>query len=199
MVYIVHMKENPTARKIIAASRRLLDTEGADAVTMRRIAKAVGITPMAIYRHYPDREALLNALADEGFWELAACLARSRSSGTVEGRLMRLADIFLEHALESPRLFELMFLKPRPGARRFPEDFEAGGSPTANFIAEVVREGMQQGHFRKDDVWEIVFETGALSHGLIMLFLGGRTQTSAAQFRKFYRRSFGRYIRGIRK
>lgn len=193
------MGENPTARKIIAASRRLLDTEGADAVTMRRTAKAVGITPMAIYRHYPDREALLNALADEGFRELAACLGRSRVSGTVEDRLMRLANIFLEHALENPRLFELMFLKPRPGARRFPEDFEAGASPTANFIADVVREGMQQGHFREDDVWEIVFETGALSHGLIMLFLGGRTQMSAAQFRKFYRRSFGRYIRGIRK
>lgn len=192
------MPENHTAKKIITSGRRLLDAEGSDAVTMRRIAKAVGITPMAIYRHYPDREALLNALADEGFRELAACLVRRRSSGTEE-RLRRLADIFLEHALENPRLFELMFLRPRPGARRFPGDFEAGGSPTANFIAEAVREGMQQRRFREDDVWEIVFEIGALSHGLIMLFLGGRTQMSAAQFRKFYRRSFGRYIRGIRK
>ena len=193
------MPENQTAKKIMTAGRRLLNSEGPDAVTMRRIAKAVGITPMAIYRHYPDREALLNALADEGFRELAAWLARSRSSGTVEERLMRLADIFLEHALDNPRLFELMFLKPRPGARRFPEDFEAGASPTANFIAEVVREGMQQGHFREDDVWEIVFETGALSHGMIMLFLGGRMGMSVARFRKFYRDSFRRYIRGIRK
>jgi AcrR family transcriptional regulator len=193
------MPKNNTAKKIIAAGRRLLDSEGSDAVTMRRIAQAVGITAMAIYRHYSDREALLKALADEGFRELAACLARSRSSGSVEDRLMRLADIFLEHALENPRLFELMFLKPRPGARRFPEDFESGESPTANFIAEVVRQGMQEGYFREDDVWEIVFETGALSHGLIMLFLGGRMGMSAARFRKLYRRSFGRYIRGIRK
>src|SRR5579864_5378341 len=99
------MPENHTAKKIMTAGRRLLDAEGSDAVTMRRIAKAVGITPMAIYRHYPDREALLTALADEGFTELAGCLARSRSSGTIEERLMRLADIFLEHALENPRLF----------------------------------------------------------------------------------------------
>ncbi len=193
------MTQNPTARRILAAGRRLLDKEGSDAVTMRRIAKAVGITPMAIYRHYSDRETLLNALADEGFRELAACLGRNRSSGTVEERLARLADIFLEHALDNPCLFELMFLKPRPGARRFPEDFEAGASPTANFIAEVVREGMQKGHFREDNAWEIVFETGALSHGMIVLFLGGRMGMSASEFRKFYRRSFGRYIRGIRK
>lgn len=111
---------------------------------------------------------------------------------------MRLGDIYLEHALENPRLFELMFLMPRRGARRFPEDFKAGGSPTANFLADAVREGMERGLFRKDDVWEIVFEIGALSHGMIMLFLGGRMEMSAAPFRKFYRRSFGRYIRGIR-
>ena len=77
-VYDVHM--TATNRRIIIASRRLLDKEGAEAVTMRRVAKAVGITPMAIYRHYADRTALLNALADEGFEELAAQLARERAA-----------------------------------------------------------------------------------------------------------------------
>jgi len=46
------MTTTPTLRKIAAAARRLLDREGAEALTMRRIAKAVGITPMAVYRHY---------------------------------------------------------------------------------------------------------------------------------------------------
>jgi len=66
------MPTNSSNRKIAIASRRLLDKEGTEAVTMRRVAKAVGITPMAIYRHYPDRAALLNSLADEGFEELVA-------------------------------------------------------------------------------------------------------------------------------
>jgi hypothetical protein len=48
-------------------------------------------------------------------------------------------------------------------------------------------------------VWEIVFEMGALSHGLIMLYLGGRMAVPPARFRAFYRRSFRRYIHGIRK
>ncbi|MFZ0518122.1 MAG: helix-turn-helix domain-containing protein, partial [Acidobacteriaceae bacterium] len=60
----------PTSRKIAIAARRLLDREGAEALTMRRIANAIGITPMALYRHYKDRASLLNALADEGFAEL---------------------------------------------------------------------------------------------------------------------------------
>jgi AcrR family transcriptional regulator len=190
---------NSTTRRIATAARRLLDKEGAEAVTMRRVAQAVGITPMAIYRHYSDRAGLLNALADTGFAELTARLARQRFPGGIEQQLTKMAEIYLEHALHNPRLFELMFLKPREGARRYPRDFKAGRSPTANLMAAAVEEGMKNGHFRKDDVWEIVFEMGALSHGLIMLYLGGRMAVPPTRFRAFYRRSFRRYIHGIRK
>ena len=198
VVYTVHVIASPTARRIAIAGRRLLDKEGAEAVTMRRVAKAVGITPMAIYRHYRDRAALLNALADEGFEELAAQLTGKRFSSSIEERLTKMGEIYLEHALQNPRLFELMFLKPREGARRYPRDFKAGGSPSANLMAEAVRKGMESGYFREDDVWEIVFEMGALSHGLIMLYLGGRMGVTPARFRALYRRSFRRYIHGIR-
>jgi AcrR family transcriptional regulator len=187
-----------TIRRIAIASRRLLDKDGAEAVTMRRVAKAVGITPMAIYRHYSDRTALLNALADEGFEDLAARLMGKRFSGSVEQRLMKLGDIHLEHALRNPRLYELMFLKPRKGARRYPQDFKTGRSPTFNPTVELIQEGMESGYFRKDDAWEIVFEMSALSHGLIMLYLGGRMGVPPARFRAVYRRSFRRYIHGIR-
>lgn len=166
---------------------------------MRRVAAAVGVTPMAIYRHYPDRASLLNALAEEGFEELAARLAVKKLSSGFEKRLTKMMDIYLEHALQKPRLFELMFLKPRQGARSYPRDFKAGRSPTANLLVEVVRSGMDSGYFRKGDPWEIVFEMGALSHGLLLLYLGGRMAVPPAQFREFYRRSFKRFIHGVRK
>jgi AcrR family transcriptional regulator len=193
------MTERSTSEKIASAARRLLDREGADAVTMRRVAEAVGITAMAVYRHYPNRAGLLNALADEGFAELTLRLESLRTSGDMTKRLERVMDVFLDHALERPRLFELMFLKPREGARRFPEDFRAGRSPTANPSEVILREGMEAGVLREDDVWEIVFEMGALLQGLIMLYLGGRTSMSEKEFRKFCRRSFERYMHGICK
>ncbi|MGA2049398.1 MAG: TetR/AcrR family transcriptional regulator [Terracidiphilus sp.] len=192
------MRARPTVERIAAAARRLLDEEGIDAVTMRRVAEAVGITPMAIYRHFPDRAGLLNAVAGQGFEELAARLAAMRFSGSIEERLTKMGKTYLDHALENPRLFELMFLKPREGARRYPRDFKAGRSPTANLMVEVMKEGMENGYFRADDPWEIVFEIGALSHGLIMLYLGGRMNMSATRFRALYQRSFRRYIHGIR-
>ncbi len=198
MVYTVYMTTAPTVQRIATAARRLLDKEGADAVTMRRVASAVGITPMAVYRHYPNRAGLLNALADAGFDELAARLAEVRSVGDLEKRLTNILNIYLEHALQNPRLFELMFMTRREGARRYPQDFKAGRSPTANPMAELIREGMATGYFRKDDAWEIIFEMGALLQGLVMLYLGGRMAVSPARFRAFCHRSFRRYLHGIR-
>jgi AcrR family transcriptional regulator len=197
-VYTVYVRARDTAREIAVAARRLLDKEGTEAVTMRRVAQAAGITAMAIYRHYPDRVALLNTLAEQGFEELSALLKRRRFSGAWQTRLMRMANLFLDHALQNPRLFELMFLKTREGARKYPGDFRARRSPTAAPMADVLAEGMAGGEFKRDDEWEIVFEMGALSHGLIMLYLGGRTEMGQAAFRALYQRSFRRYFDGIR-
>jgi AcrR family transcriptional regulator len=188
-----------TTRKIARAARRLLDKEGAQGVTMRRVASAVGITPMALYRHYPSRDGLLNALADEGFAELMGRFADLRPRGQVDQQLLQILDIFLDHAFDHPRLFELMFLSPREGARQYPEDFRMRRSPTSNVAADVIARAMELGDLRKDDVWEIVFETGALMQGMVMLYLGGRIAMSPSEFRKFCHRSFGRYLNGIRK
>ena len=198
-VYTVYIMALPTTRKIARAARRLLDKDGAEGVTMRRVAAAVGFTPMALYRHYPDRDGLLQAISEEGFTELAAKLAELRLVGPIDQQLLQILDVFLDHALHHPRLYELMFLARRDGARQFPEDFTTRRSPTAVVAADVIARAMESGDLRKDDVWEIVFETGALMHGLVMLYLGGRMAMTPPEFRAFCHRSFGRYLNGIRK
>jgi len=191
------MSRSDTAQTILDAARHLLDEGGATAVSMRKVADKVGITAMAIYRHFPDRDALLNALADRGFADLGAKLNAFDLTGPAEERLIGASEAYLDHALANPRLFELMFLHRRQGARQFPRDFKAGLSPTANPFAALVIEGMQAGELREDDPWEITFEMGALLQGLIMLYLGGRIEGGPDEFRLFFRRSLRRYIHGI--
>ena len=193
------MSKPTTSVKIAAAAEVLLHRHGTDAVTMRRVAKTVGITPMALYRHFADRDGLLNALADHGFEELTGRLASTKLPEDPEKQLMAILDVFLDFGLERPRMFELMFLRPREGARQFPGDFRAGRSPTASFSAAALEAGMEQGIFRKDDVWEITLETGALLEGMVMLYFGRRIRTPAEEFRALCHRSFRRYIHGIRK
>ena len=187
-----------TGERIRRAARELLDREGAAAVSMRPVADRVGITPMAIYRHYADRASLLNAIADEGFRELAGRVVAVRLRGSVEERLLQIADIFLDSAIRFPHLYELMFLTRREGARQYPRDFVAGRSPTFNPTVRVLEEAMERGELRRDDAVEIAFELSAISHGLIVLYMGGRVGLSERKFRQLYQRSFRRYLDGLR-
>lgn len=193
------MRPLATADRILQKAAALLNKQGHQAVTMRRVAQAVGITPMALYRHFPDRAGLLNALAEGGFNELAIRLAALPRSRSAEKRLTAVLELYLDFALEKASLFELMFFARREGARQFPAAFRAELSPTANFARQAFEEGMRNGTFRKDDAWEITFETGALLQGMVMLYFGGRLGMSADEFRAFCHRSFRRYFRGIGK
>ena len=112
---------------------------------------------------------------------------------------MKILDVFLDFALENPRAFELMFLERRKAARQFPGDFRAGKSPTAKFAVAALEMGMNEGIFRRDDVWEIVFESGAMLQGLVMLYVGGRVEMREEDFRALCHRAFRRYLNGIRK
>lgn len=188
-----------TAQKIAKAARKLLDKEGAEGVTTRRVAAAVGITAMALYRHYANRDALLNALADEGFAALSQRLTALELKGNIDHQLIAILDVYLDFAFESPRLYELMFLTKREGARQFPDDFKNRKSPTANIVADVMTQAMESGELRKDDVWEIAFETGAMQQGLMMLYLGGRVAMKQEEYRAFCHRSFRRYFNGLRR
>lgn len=111
---------------------------------------------------------------------------------------MQLGDMFVEFALQFPNLYDLMFLAPREGARLYPRDFKAGRSPTFSPSVKLLEEAMRIGELRPDDPLEIAFEISALSHGLIVLYRGGRVGLSAKKFRMLYRRSFRRYLHGLR-
>jgi len=186
-----------TAEKILATGRRILDRTGAGSVTMRSVARGVKITPMAIYHHFSDREALLNALANQGFAELADQLQQIALPRGWEAKLLRMSEVYLDHALAHPHLFELMFLTKRPGARQYPRDFQAGRSPTASLLMDEVQAGMKAGFLRKGEPWEIAFHMGALSHGLIMLYLGDRISATPQEFRDLYRTAFKAYLHGL--
>ena len=192
------MKNGATPDRIAAAARETLEDQGPSGVTMRTIAGAVGITPMALYRHYSNRDGLLNALADAGFTELAGRLEKLRPRGGFENQVLKNTGCVPRLRLRASRgSFELMFLTRREGARRYPEDFQSRRSPTATLLADVIAQAMESGYFRRDNVWDIVFELGALMQGLVLLYLGERVTMSSAEFRAFCHRSFKRHLHGL--
>jgi AcrR family transcriptional regulator len=191
------VKEATTAERIAEAALRLLEREGENAVSMRRVAQAVGITPMAIYHHFPNREALLNSVVDREFEKFLGYMQARPMRGSVESCLLSSMDSYISYAFDRPRIFDYVFSQPRPDARRYPDDFRARRSPTLNPIADLVAKAMESGYLKRDDIWEIALELWAHAHGYIMLYRGGRFHLSEAEFRALVRRSLRRLIHGL--
>ncbi len=186
-----------TSEKILRAALELFEQEGADAFSMRRVADAVGITAMAIYRHFPNREALLKRISDDSFNAVAAAWEHHPDNPDIMQRIYWPLEHYLDYALAHPHLFDHAFSVRRDDARRFPEGFRNRQSPTLTVIADALVEGMSQGVLRQDDPWDLAMTLWAHAHGLVSLYRAGRFSYDEKQFREFYRASIGRLIDGI--
>ncbi len=184
-VYTVYM--SATKDRIFAAARRLFDEQGPEGLSMRKIAEAVELTPMAIYRHFADKEALLDALMLDGFsvWE-----ARVRAISAKEPMqwLGALSEAFLDFALKEPRRYEAAFLLPARKARRYPDDFVAGRSPVISSAYTRLDKAKANGILGDYSAAEIALAFSALAQGLVSMYQAGRF-VSEAEFRAAYRRA----------
>jgi AcrR family transcriptional regulator len=95
-----------TRAATVKVARRLLETEGPDALTMRRIAGEIGIQAPSLYKHYPDKRALEAAVIAEGLSEFGAAMEKALA-GTGEP-VRALARAYRAFALRHPHLYKLM-------------------------------------------------------------------------------------------
>jgi AcrR family transcriptional regulator len=190
--------DQATEERIAETALKLLETGGEDGVSMRRVAAAVGITPMAIYHHFADRRALLNFVVDREFTKYSETFQALPRRGAYESQILTCMDTYIDYAFAHPRIFDYVFAQPRPGARRFPEDFRARRSPTLNPVADLLQKAMEAGYLKQDDVWELAMEFWAHTHGYISLYRGGRIDLPEKEFRALVRRSIRRMIHGLK-
>lgn len=190
--------ELTTAEHIAKVALEILEAQGPDAVSMRRIAHAVEVTPMAIYHHFPNRQALLDVVVDCEFAGFLESMRSRPTGGSIESLILDCMDAYIDYALDRPRIFDYVFSQPRPNARRYSDDFRARRSPTLNPIADLVARGMNSGYLKNDDAWEIALELWAHVHGYIVLYRAGRFRLSPVEFRKLVKRSMRRLIDGLK-
>lgn len=152
---------------LVSAALGLLAEDGADAVSLRAVARRAGVSAMAPYRHYPDKEALLAAVAAQGFDGLRAALRATDDAAPAGRALVEQAVAYVRYALENPALFRLMFGPKRLGAH--PELTAAGEAAYAVLAARVVAQAPANA-----DRDALALGCWSLVHGLASLFLDGR-------------------------
>lgn len=189
-------KKTPTRERLLAVALELMEgPDGVDGVTMRAVAAAAGVTTMATYKHFHDRDALLHAATAAEYARIAGYFARANARTDVPG--MRGMLGYLNYALDHPQIFRYMYASHRADAFVFPDDLSEGRSPTFNILLRNVAELMDRQVLRPDDVAETALSIWAHAHGLITLYLSGRITASRATFQKLYLRSLDRLAHGL--
>jgi AcrR family transcriptional regulator len=94
----------------VEAGLKLLESRDADELSLREVARAVGVSATAVYRHFPDKNALLDALAAEGLGRLAEAQHQAADqAGGGEKGFVATGIAYVRFALDNPALFRLTF------------------------------------------------------------------------------------------
>jgi AcrR family transcriptional regulator len=178
-----------TRQRILTVAHRALRKHGSAALSLRQVAGKVGVTPMAIYRHFKDKDDLLEALVADGFARWETYLAEAVRADAPWARVERALLAYAEFAVAEPRLFELMFMVPRPRAPIAPQSLSATSSPSFGVVIASFSEALGT-----RDVADSLLLGWAAAHGLICLHFSGRFGYEDERFRTEYARVVRRLL-----
>ena len=152
----------------------IIGAEGVDALTLREIGARVGVSRTALYRHFADKQALLTAVATEGFHALREQLVAAWEEGgrgPAGSRAMGVA--YVRFAVANASHYRVMFSRfvdPRPQDAGLAA--EAGGAFQA--LVDAVAALQRNGFLRDDDAVLMARYVWAVVHGVAMLAIDGQ-------------------------
>ena len=182
-------------RALVEAAVPILRDGGPQALTLRAVARAAGVSQTAPYRHFADRAALVAAVAEEGFRRLHAQLvtaARAPAATlgaapqTARGGLQAVAMAYVQFGLAHPAEYRVMFGGEVAAlAERAPSGAASDLARARDEVFALLRDGItmlqQQGLVRAGDARAIALAAWALVHGLVMLALDGQVSGAEAK------------------
>ncbi len=162
-------------RVLIDAALQLVGEGGPDAVSVREAARRAGVSPGAPFRHFPSRDALMNAVAEEAQRrfraEIEAALAEA-PAGDPLGRFRCLGLAYLRWAMKNPTHFEII------SSRRFFDHDKAAGVSQDNaelidLTERTLAEAFAQGQLRSADLKQVQIAGRALVYGFARMNIDG--------------------------
>lgn len=177
-------------------------SDGFEGFSMRKLARAVGVTAPALYRHYDSKEALLHDILSEAYRRLAQYLYDSLEGATPAERFRMAGEGYLTFAIENPRLYNAIFVSPHlVGLAEIPDEIAAQGCAIGRFWNDRIRECMDAGLLRREDPEQVGLTLWAHAHGMVSLYtrrlLAPGSDVDPDVFRTMYRDSVRRLFEGI--
>jgi len=158
---------------LIQAGLAILAEEGVQALTLRAAARRAGVSHAAPYRHFADKEALLAAIAEEGFNMFAAEIeaARDRFPASPREQLEETAWAYVRFALAHPDHLRVMFGGSIEDPQVYPGLREAGSRAFA-VLVNIMRAGQDAGTIVAGEARVLALIAWTQVHGLSLLLIG---------------------------
>lgn len=140
-------------------------------LSLRALARRLGVSQTAPYRHFADKESLLAAMAAEGYRRLLLELQQAeRSAGaSCEDQLAALGRTYVEYAARNTSIFKLMFGPIVQPAEKYPE-LRSASRETFAAVQQIIQKGIDEGLFTQtEDVRYLTNVAWASIHGMAML------------------------------
>lgn len=159
---------------ILDAARNLLVKDGYAAISIRAVADAIEYSPATLYLHFTDREAILTALAMEGFNSLADRM-KAATEANVFDRMVSQGLQYLDFAVQNPRLYELMFISRDLTLFASEGDAVPDGPECFQILHEAVAEAQTVNVLRSDlPVPVLAYSIWGTVHGMASLAVSDR-------------------------
>lgn len=177
-VYTVHMD---TRRRIIQCALRELDSEGLGGFSLRAVGSAAGLSAMAVYRHFKNKEDLLRAVGEEAFAAYQRRVA-DIPDAPIQEWIRLVGREYVGFALDDPGRFEVCFVLQTQVERIYPNDFRAGKSPVISLMVQKIQAAQAAGQLKPADALEVALQLWAQLHGMVMLHRSGRFSLNRSAF-----------------
>lgn len=161
---------------VVEEGLRLLQDREAESLSLREIARNVGVSATALYRHFPDKASLLEALAEAGYAQLAREQVAAAGGGGASG-FAAMGQAYVRFALANPALFRLIFVAK-------PTHAHPGVEAPAGTAASLLQTGVAQlmgPDAPAEARFAAMLRAWSLVHGLAMLILDGQVDRPVAE------------------
>lgn len=155
---------------LLAAAHKLVQEEGYEGLTIRKLAQRVGYAPMSVYSYFADKQDILFALAEDAFETLARRIEEHQSDDPMES-LRAVMTEYAAFGLGNPNEYRTVFMTEKlkaPEGRSF-EEMEQG-NPAMNVLIDRVEACVAAGRL-KGDPRAIATMLWAVGHGTISLLI----------------------------
>jgi AcrR family transcriptional regulator len=158
--------------KLTAAAHSLLDADGPDAITVRKVAAAADVAPMNIYNHFGSKDGVVDHLVMDGFAALREALLTATRTADPMHDLLIGCRIYRSVALARPNLYAVMFSHAIAGYAPSAKCLAVSAS-SFEVLVDGVRAAERDGVLVAGDSYEIAERLWACIHGLVTLEMHG--------------------------